>query len=156
VWNPYSGERVTLHTALSPDECLQRIQASIRSFWYDVASDAPFFGSVNGYTFTVHKAKLFSSSAVRTNAAAEIAAAEIAADGGEGATITIRLPLHVIGWPLFLPAYGLALIFTVSQVLTTSAVDPVLVTPLTILVSLILGATGVYCYGFIASLFMDD
>jgi hypothetical protein len=153
VWNPYRSERVTLHTSLTPEECIQCIQASIRSFWYDSASDAPFFGSVNGCTFTVYKARLFGRRGVRANAEGEIAA-----DAGADATITIRLPVHVPGWPLFLPAYGLSIIFIVSasQVFTPASVGPVLATPLTILVSLILGAAGVYCYGLIASLFLDD
>ena len=151
MWNPYRSERVTLHTSLSPDECIQRIQASIRSFWYDLGSDAPFFGSVNGYTFTVYKVRIFRRSVVRANAEGEIAA-----DGGAGATITIRLPLHVTGWPLLLPAYGFALVFIMSQIFTPAAVGPTSATPLTILVSLGLLAAGVYCYGFIASLFLDD
>ena len=74
MWNPYRSERVTLHTSLTPEECIQRIQASIRSFWYDSASDAPFFGSVNGCTFTVYKARLFGRRGVRANAEGEIAA----------------------------------------------------------------------------------
>lgn len=153
MWNPYRSERVTLHTSLSPDECIQRIQASIRPFWYDVASAAPFFGSINGCTFTVYKVRLFRKSVVRANVEGEIAT-----DGGTGATITIRLPLHVTGWPLVLAGYGVGIIFVVgaSQIFTPASVGPALATPLTILVSLILGAAGVYCYGFIASLFLDD
>lgn len=153
MWNPYSGERVTLHTPLSPDECIQRIQASIRPFWYDIGSAAPFFGSVSGYTFTVYKVRLFRKSVVRANAEGEVAA-----DGGEGATITIRLPLYVPWWPLVLAGYGVGIIFivSVSQVFTPTSVGSALATPLTILVSLILLAAGVYCYGFIASLFLDD
>ena len=151
MWNPYRSERVTLHTSFSPDECIHRIQASIRPFWYDVASDAPFFGSVNGYTFMVYKARFLGRRGVRANAEGEIAT-----DGGGGAAITIRLPMHVLGWPLVLAGYGFALVFIVSQIFTPASVGPASATPLTILVSLILLVAGVYCYGFIASLFLDD
>lgn len=151
MWNPYRSERVTLHTSLSTDECIQRIQASIRSVWYDVGSTAPFFGFVNGCAFTVYKARLFGRSGLRANAEGEITA-----DGGSGATITIRLPLYVPWWPLVLAGYGVGIIFVVSQIFTPASVGPALATPLTILVSLVLLAAGVYCYGFIASLFLDD
>jgi len=151
VWNPYRSERVTLHTSLSPDECIQRIQASIRSFWYDLGSNAPFFGSINGNTFTVYKARLFGRQGLRANAEGEVAA-----DGSAGAIITIRLPLYVPWWPLVLAGYGVGIIFVVSQIFTPVSVGPALATPLTILVSLVLLAAGVYCYGFIASLFLDD
>jgi hypothetical protein len=101
----------------------------------------------------VYKVRLFRKSVVQANAEGEIAT-----DSDAGATITIRLPLHVVGWPLVLAGYGICIIFVVgaSQIFTPASVGPALATPLTILVSLIFLAAGVYCYGFIASLFLDD
>ncbi len=150
-WNPFAAEQVTLTTPLSPDECVQRIQASIRSFWRDGDPAAPFWGSVQDYTFAVFKDRIFNRSATRI-----VAEGEIHANGDEGAIITIRLPLHVTGGPIFLAGYGIALVWIVSQILAMFSLRRELTILMTIFITVIIGAAGVYCYGLIASLFLDD
>lgn len=104
-WNPFTIERIRLRTPLSPDECVQRIQANTYSYasWRWLGDDPekrPFSGTAKRDQFALIKNTLQFRNSFRPNAKCVILPDATSADGS---IINIRLSLHVFVriWLLF-------------------------------------------------------
>src|SRR5262249_35333830 len=87
-WNPFTVEHLVLRTALSPDECLRRLRASIPTFWRGPTRRTAFAGRANGHRFALRN-----NSAGYRNDFRPFAFGKIADDMAGGATIDLRLRL---------------------------------------------------------------
>jgi hypothetical protein len=106
-WNPFTVERIRLRTPLSPDECIQRIQANINSYKYwrgenwrtDDPAERPFVGAARRDHFTLVKNSMSTQDflPVKRSSFRPIAKGEILPDAANagGSVISIRLFLHV-------------------------------------------------------------
>lgn len=144
-WNPFTVERATLRTRLSPDECGERIRAHIFRFWNARIAEGPLRGTANGRRFLLTR-NLHGN----RNGFQPVARGEMRADAAGGAMITLRLSLHPMArvwWSFMLLAFsgflGLTLAGTIWQI---ASGGPHLAQPLTLLIGTLVVGAVIYAF----------
>lgn len=147
-WNPFTVEQVCLTTALTDDDCIQRIRAKLYSFWRGADPSLPFGGVVRRNRFTI-----FRNTPHFRNAFRPIAYGVVRSDASNGTTITIQLslPLPARIWWLLLFAF-LTMIFLLSVLGSTGTikVGSSLFDPLNVLIGEIV-AGGIFYFSYLVA-----
>jgi hypothetical protein len=108
-WNPFAVERVDMTTALSPEECIERLRDSVYVPWTirGTRRDVPFGGTVKGNRFSLIKHVRFGGVGHYGNTFRVITTGSVRADSTGKTIISVRIAPHIVSRLfLFLPVVG--------------------------------------------------